>query len=64
MLTDNPDLASAETENGKAAMTALLLLARNPSAFVGGSELGVLRRYINIPCELFSDYEILKFGMV
>ena len=49
MLDKNPDLTTATNSDGE---TALHVLAHKPSAFVNESQLGVLRRHINIPCEL------------
>ena len=48
MLHDRSYLARAEI-NGE---TALHVLARKPLAFVNESQRGVLRRHVNIPCEL------------
>ena len=48
MLKANSNLARAESDGE----TALHVLARKPSAFVNESQPGVLRRHINIPCEL------------
>ncbi|KAF3947679.1 hypothetical protein CMV_026217 [Castanea mollissima] len=45
MLNDNSNLATATNSDGE---TALHVLARKPSAFVNESQLGVLRRHINI----------------
>ena len=50
MLNQNRHLTTATNSDGK---TALHVLAHKPSAFVNEShELLVLRRHINIPCEL------------
>lgn len=49
MLNDHPDLAGARN-NIKAA---LHVLAHKPSAFVSASQPGMLRKHINILCELF-----------
>ncbi|XP_030954274.1 uncharacterized protein LOC115976893 isoform X3 [Quercus lobata] len=46
MLDKNPDLTTATNSDGK---TALHVLAHKPSVFVNESQLGVLRRHINIP---------------
>ena len=50
MLMVNPNLATTKVEDEE---TALHVLARNPSAFVSGSQPGLLRRHLNIPCGLF-----------
>ena len=49
MLNENSNLATTGNSDGK---TALHVLARKPSAFVNESQPRVLRRHINIPCEL------------
>lgn len=50
MLKVNPNLATAKDEDEE---NALYVLTRNPSTFVSGSWPGLLRRHLNIPCELF-----------
>lgn len=49
MLNEDPDLAGARNN----IKTALHVLARKPSAFVSASQPGMLRKHINIFCELF-----------
>ncbi|GMY13701.1 isoform 2 of ankyrin repeat domain-containing protein 17 [Fagus crenata] len=49
MLKKNPSLATRKNNQDK---TALHVLALKPSAFVSGSQPGILRRWIN-SCELF-----------
>lgn len=61
MLKANPNFATAKNEDGE---TALYVLAHNPSAFVSGSQLGLLRRHLDIPCEFFWLFEILKSCMM
>ena len=50
MLKANPNFATAKNEDGE---IALHVLAHNLSAFVSGSQLGLLRRHLDIPCEFF-----------
>lgn len=49
MLKDHPDLAGARNN----IKTALHVLVHKPSAFVSASQPGMLRKDINILCELF-----------